>query len=493
VFGLLLLTHAGRAESFIFMGDSSGEAGFVLDVPVRLVTPGGVAALQFDILYDPAVATVGLIQAGSDQSSHTVDSQNIASGIMRVLITSANNSPLVTGDLARVAVTLSSAVAEGSRSLFMDNIIFSSDTATRVVEHRLTGVAIGDSSGSNGATVDMPLNLTSVNDVVALQFDVRYDSAAATLGSIGGGSALASHTVDSDAIDSNTTRVIIIATNSDRLNDGGLASVMVTLASAVAENNQSLSIENVIVSDNAGKPVPEALIPYINVTSPQPSQQIDEAEVVTLSGLSADSNANGSIASVEFFVNGQSLGVATQPPYTTTWTATLGENILTAVATDNSGFTAIAQRVLANVGGTPFDAWLDLHFTPSEQSQPTISGPLSDPDNDGIINLLEYAFGFDPGVAARNGGPTVLSVEEGGQKYLAFQFDKPVSASDLVYVVEVSSNIADPGAWNSGAGHTVTISTVTVGDVETTVIRDALPIDQQNLRIMRLKVSAPGL
>lgn len=491
---LSALAQPMQGESFIFMGDSSGETGYSLNVPVGLVTDGELVGLQFDILYDPAIVTVGQIQGGGALVNHSLASENIAAGVVRVLITSLDNSAFANGNLLRIALTFSSAVQENSRSLFLDNIIFSGSAGIRIIERRLTSLALGKSSGSNGAVLDVPLNLASINEVVAVQFDIHYNPSTVTLDSIQGGNALVSHAVDSAGLlDQNVERVIITSTDNAPLNDGGLASVMVTLASAVAENDRSLSIDNVIVSDRNGQLVPEALIPFVQLTAPTGGQQIDENVQVTVSGLAADTDSGGSVSEVEFFANGQSLGVVNQPPYTTIWTATQpGQNILTAMARDNSGFLAISSRVIANVGATatPFQTWLAAHFSDQEQTQQALSGPLADFDGDGIINLFEYAFGLDPRVAATTGMPIILTVEDSGQTYLAIQFQRPVSATDLIYDVEISVNLVD---WNSGAGHTVLFSSFTQDGVETRIIRDAIPMNQQNIRTMRLKINEPGL
>ncbi|MCC5842015.1 MAG: hypothetical protein JJT96_18005 [Opitutales bacterium] len=50
------------------------------------------------------------------------------------------------------------------------------------------------------------------------------------------------------------------------------------------------------------------------------------------------------------------------------------------------GLTAPPQR----------DASLAGHFDESERAIPEIAGDLADPDDDGVLNLLEYALGLNP-------------------------------------------------------------------------------------------------
>ena len=43
-----------------------------------------------------------------------------------------------------------------------------------------------------------------------------------------------------------------------------------------------------------------------------------------------------------------------------------------------------------------YESWQDAFFTPSDQLDPTISGPWQDPNGDGSVNLLEYVSGGNP-------------------------------------------------------------------------------------------------
>lgn len=44
----------------------------------------------------------------------------------------------------------------------------------------------------------------------------------------------------------------------------------------------------------------------------------------------------------------------------------------------------------------PFAQWQAENFSSSELDDPALSGPAADPDHDGMTNLVEFAFGFDP-------------------------------------------------------------------------------------------------
>ena len=86
------------------------------------------------------------------------------------------------------------------------------------------------------------------------------------------------------------------------------------------------------------------VVPTVSITNP-----IDGAHVITGDVVNIAANASevggGTITQVEFFVNGVSVGVSTSAPYNVNWTSTAGSKVLTAVATDNAGFTKTSAPV----------------------------------------------------------------------------------------------------------------------------------------------------
>jgi hypothetical protein len=128
--------------------------------------------------------------------------------------------------------------------------------------------------------------------------------------------------------------------------------------------------------------------------------------------------------------------------------------------------------VLKKVGNTlvlesPYEIWAD--------DTGATGGPNGDgPDGDGIVNLLEYAFGTDPTVSST--GPLVHSggvltspgqpilEEDGGVYYAVFGRRADYLDSGLTYTVEFSSALS---AWTATAG----VPTVIATDGEIDVVR----------------------
>ena len=109
--------------------------------------------------------------------------------------------------------------------------------------------------------------------------------------------------------------------------------------------------------------------------------------------------------------------------------------------------------ISSGIGGSPskdeesvsFSAWKGSVFSPDELLDPSFSGDLVDPDNDGIVNFLEYAFGGDPKISDQGIGPKSLIWEEDTEDYLVLSFRKRLGANDIHYFIEYSTDLI---SWN---------------------------------------------
>lgn len=106
-----------------------------------------------------------------------------------------------------------------------------------------------------------------------------------------------------------------------------------------------------------------------------------------------------------------------------------------------------------------YDAWKDGIVWNGRPS-----GPLDDPDSDGVPNLAEYAFGADPLRPGDAGHPAVSL--EGDRLKLTFQ---RIADPALTYEVLATDDLSAPGAviWSSTGAENVA-GPVTVTDVVTT-------------------------
>ncbi|WP_346839168.1 glycosyl hydrolase family 18 protein [Microbulbifer sp. SAOS-129_SWC] len=118
------------------------------------------------------------------------------------------------------------------------------------------------------------------------------------------------------------------------------------------------SVINALIEDDAGQQTATAdvtisvsaagpVAPQVSLTAPTDGSQFTTGDVVPLSAKASD--ADGSVGSVEFFVDGASIGSDSSAPYSVDWTATVGSHSLYAVAADNDAQTAQSATADINV------------------------------------------------------------------------------------------------------------------------------------------------
>ena len=133
-----------------------------------------------------------------------------------------------------------------------------------------------------------------------------------------------------------------------------------------------------------------------------------------------------------------------------------------------------------------FDAWKQAKFTVQQLAQPSVSGDLSDPDYDGIPNLLEYALGLDPNQTSVSGLPVCSS--SGG--YLAFTFNRQKRATDITYSVEATDDLGSSWTriWSSSG---VPYGGGNASEQVTVLDTDSIRASPTHRRFLRLKITRP--
>ena len=124
---------------------------------------------------------------------------------------------------------------------------------------------------------------------------------------------------------------------------------------------------------------------------------------------------------------------------------------------------------------SPYQSWRTGYFTPQEISSTQLSAPASDPDADGLQNLLEYALNLHPREASVTGLPSV-GVNEGN---LTLTYQKDTTKTDISYQLEVSGDLT---AWLAISDELIS----TNGMVETR--RAGVPINGAR-KFLRLKIT----
>jgi len=130
---------------------------------------------------------------------------------------------------------------------------------------------------------------------------------------------------------------------------------LVSLTAFSKNEKKKSNITKTIVVTAPASPTP----PTVDITSPADADGFITGDVVN---ITADAYDNESVASVQFLVDGVSVGIDLTSPYSATYTGVIGSHNLNAVATDNDGATTTSSTVVINVQNNP---------------QPPISNPLS--------------------------------------------------------------------------------------------------------------------
>lgn len=83
--------------------------------------------------------------------------------------------------------------------------------------------------------------------------------------------------------------------------------------------------------------------PTISITSPTTNSTFIENNSVTITANALDTD--GTIASVEFFIDGTSIGIDNSAPYSANYVTITGNHEITAIATDNDGLTTTSSII----------------------------------------------------------------------------------------------------------------------------------------------------
>ncbi|EAR10712.1 glycosyl hydrolase family 18 protein [Reinekea blandensis] len=120
-----------------------------------------------------------------------------------------------------------------------------------------------------------------------------------------------------------------------------------TLTVEATDNDNQISTASVNVS---GRDVTDPnVVPSVSLTAPADNAEVSVGDVLALTASAAD--ADGSVSSVEFFVDGTSIAIDTTAPFASQWTATVGNHSLSAIATDDDGANSPVDSVSVTVTG----------------------------------------------------------------------------------------------------------------------------------------------
>lgn len=192
--------------------------------------------------------------------------------------------------------------------------------------------------------------------------------------------------------------------------------------------------------------------------------------------LSTAVTGSGSVAaapSVAWYPEGSEVTLAATPATNFTFANWSGNTTGSAnpVALTMDGDKAATANFI-----TPYQSWKAGYFTAGEISGTELSAPTSDPDGDGLQNLIEYALNLHPREPSLAGLPEVG--EDVGN--LTLTYLKDTSKPDISYQVEVSDSLS---GWDPVSDALVS----TNGTIET---RTAVVPISGTKKFLRLKITS---
>ena len=202
---------------------------------------------------------------------------------------------------------------------------------------------------------------------------------------------------------------------------------------------------------------------------------LTDIPTVTRRAISTTVIGSGSVTSspsVAWYPDGSEVALSATPSTNfifANWSGNLAGN------TNPAGIVLDGDKSVTANFLSPYQSWRTGYFTPQEISSTQLSAPASDPDADGLQNLLEYALNLHPREASVTGLPSV-GVNEGN---LTLTYQKDTTKTDISYQLEVSGDLT---AWLAISDELIS----TNGMVETR--RAGVPINGAR-KFLRLKIT----
>jgi hypothetical protein len=130
---------------------------------------------------------------------------------------------------------------------------------------------------------------------------------------------------------------------------------------------------------------------------------------------------------------------------------------------------------------SPIGTWRQINFGSAANAGNAADN--ADPDHDGLINIIEYAFDTNPNVA--NGSPVSYSII-GDHLRLTFSRTHPAPA-DITYLFEVATDLVN-GPWQSGPAFTSQSITDNGNGTETVIVTDAMTVSMSGAHYLRIRI-----
>ncbi len=134
-------------------------------------------------------------------------------------------------------------------------------------------LSVGSRTGSEGATVFVPVSIANATNITAAQFDILFDPARSVSEAVFGGNALVNHSLSSRLLTNGVRRVVLYSRDNTPFNPGVLASLGFTVQPGSGGTALPIRATNVLLSASSGQSV-AALVTSggLTLAPPAPAQ-----------------------------------------------------------------------------------------------------------------------------------------------------------------------------------------------------------------------------
>lgn len=368
----------------------------------------------------------------------------------------------------------------GIKVIFIVALLLISPLSLSYADNTKASLALGDRTGTSNTSISVPIQIASSGNLVGIQFDVLFNSADIDITGVTPATLATDHTFLDDEFIGGRHRFLIYSPTNQAFDNGIIADLELDLSDSFSNDKAQLNFSNVSFVTADGTILTVEVAPFVQLTNPTSNLAANELDDLDLSAIAI--STTGDIARIEFQVDGRTVAVDSEGPFSATWTVDAPGNVLlTAVAIDSEGRRGTSPGIGVEVTASPFlNAWRQANFNAEQRTNPAISGIFADPEGDGIYNFLELGFGLNPLTEDFDKAPRLEIVDENSQEFLAIRYQRPESMTDVVYTVEVSDNMED---WKGTDQDVVETILETREGIETIRARSVAPLDGSSIFI----------
>jgi hypothetical protein len=327
------------ASNTVLIAQITTDGDFHFNFSFQIGTPsGGTEAYTYGT---PTTATEYVLAACS---------QTLTPGLKKPIVDAitapANGANIINGDVVALAATAHDADGTVSQvQFFVDGISVGVDatapytasyTANVNGDHTITAIAT-DNDGLTSVAIPGVLIHVAANQAPVVAISAPATSVVGDVVAISATATDIDGTVASVVFKVDGVTIGTVVSTPFTASYVGVAGTHSLTATATDNRGAtSTSTTSLLVKSNTP--------PTVSITDPINGQNKTINTIVAISATAAD--IDGTVASVEFKVNGLSIGVVNAAPFTVNWTPTAeGSTEISAISTDNKGATSPEAKI----------------------------------------------------------------------------------------------------------------------------------------------------